>query len=163
MRRFLTLIALVLLAPVPALGLLGPTKGSQLVTLEASAPCPYTARANARVLNTVVGPDGSTQPLVIPPKRLLVLTDASLSAANQPAGDVMAFQLLVGAPGTTGELVDFRFEDVRSSGIATIAFPESNGIPVRAGSVVCVDAANLTHGGSVVFIGVGHGYLAPDK
>ena len=165
MRPLVSLPVLVLLSLTAGTvhAALAPSKGSQLVTLAAAGPCPLNASPSALALSIVVKSDGSAPSFAIPPKQILVLTDTVVSVVNEPAGDVLASQLLIGAAGTNGSAVEFRFEPATTSGTMSVVFAPPSGIAIKSGNAVCVDVTNFTHGGLTGFVAFAHGFLAPDK
>ena len=76
---------------------LGPTKASQLFSAYTSGPCPIPGHtgANSLRLSKMVTSDGATIDLVIPPKKVLVLTDAMATTGAVAAGNVLATSFIV--------------------------------------------------------------------
>jgi hypothetical protein len=92
--RILPLLALPFLAsPALAAGPLAPTRASEVVQLFASFNPPgCTASAAGATLDTRVLPDGTYAPLVIPPKRVLVITDVRWIANTlEPNEEIWVF------------------------------------------------------------------------
>lgn len=143
---------------------LGPTKASQLVTLLAfgSCPIPFHSGANSFLLSRMVGSDGVAKPLVIPPKKVLVLTDATVTTASVSAGNVMVSAVSVGTA-ADGSVVAARYDTATTGGVATASFQFPAGVAVRSGTVACVEMINFSAGGFAGATGVAHGYFAPDK
>jgi hypothetical protein len=158
------LVATPFLAPLLARAGLTPTKGSQLVTAFTAGACPIPGHTgqNSQVLTQMVNGDGSTVPLVIPPKKIFVLTDVIATTGAEPAGDVVLVSLIVGSA-ATGNIVAARFDTVAAGGTIAANFQFPTGVPIKSGSVACVEMLNLTHGGFIGFTAFAHGYLAADK
>jgi hypothetical protein len=162
--RLVVVVSSCLLPVAAAAAALGPGKGSQLVTLSSSGPCPIPGHTgiNAFALSRRVGVDGVAAPLVIPAKKLLVLSDVSIVTGSEPAGALLAASVIVGSA-AGGEIVAARFETAASSGAAAATFAFPTGVAVRSGATACVELLNLTQGGFTGMTGFAHGYLAADK
>ena len=160
----LAVVAAVLALPLTAQAVLAPTKGSQLVSAFTVGACPIKGHVggNAITVSQMVNGDGLVVPLVIPPKRILVLTELTATTIAEPAGDIVASTIVVGSA-ATGSAVAARFESVAANGTLVSSFQFPTGIAIRPGSVACVELLNLTHGGFVGFTAFAHGYFAADK
>jgi hypothetical protein len=169
MRHFL-FIAFVVAAASSMLPLaaeaagLGPTKASQLFSAYTSGPCPIPGHTGASSfrLSKMVTSDGATIELVIPPKKVLVLTDAVATTGAVAAGNVLATSVIVGSA-SDGDIVAARFDTATTGGVGTASFTFPAGVAVRSGSIVCISMLNLTAAGFVGQTGFVHGYFASDK
>lgn len=143
---------------------LGPTKASQLVSAYTSGACPIPGHtgANSFRLGKMVTSDGATVDLVIPPKKVLVLTDAVATTGAVATGHVLATSIVVGSA-SDGDTVAARFDTATTGGVGTASFTFPAGVAVRSGSIVCISMLNLTGGGFVGQTGFAHGYFAADK
>ena len=143
---------------------LGPTKASQLVTAYTNGSCPIPGHtgANSFRLSKLVASDGSTTDLVIPPKKVLVLSDAVVTTGAVAAGNVLATSIIVGSA-SDGDIVAARFDSATAGGVATATFAFPNGVAVRSGTTVCISMLNLSVGGFTGQTGFVHGYFAADK
>ena len=164
MRRFYVLAIAVLLGLAStADAVLAPTKGSQLVTVLGSGLCPIPFLGSSPLtFSQMVNADGSLIPFTIPPKRIFVITDVTITGAGEPAGDAILAAVAVGSA-SGGSTVAGRYETVapNTSFAATFQFPA--GIAVRSGSVACAVPLNYTHPGGVTASATAHGFFAPDK
>lgn len=162
---FLVVAAALSMLPrtVEAAGL-GPSKASQLVTAYTSGPCPIAGNTgiNSVRVSRMVASDGTTTDMVIPPKKVLVLTDVAATAGALSSGHTLLASVVVGSD-SDGDAVAGRFETASSSGIANLTFTFPTGVAVRSGSAVCITMENLNVGGFVSHFGHVHGYFAPDK
>lgn len=143
---------------------LAPVKGSQLVTVLANGACPipgYTG-SNSFLFTQMVKADGSTVLLTIPPKQILVITDVTISASNEPAGDSMLSLVAVGTA-AFGNAIAGRFDTTATGGTVTAEFQFPAGVAVKSTSSACAEMLNLTHGGFVGLTAIAHGFFAPDK
>ena len=167
MRALTILLALAaLLAPMArtfAAGL-GPVKGSQLVTAYTAGACPISGHTgtNSALVSQMVNADGTTTAFTIPAKKIFVLTELTATTGGQPAGDTMLINAEIGSA-ATGNIVAARFTTVEPSGSVAAEFQIPTGIAIKAGSFLCVDMLDLTHGGFTGFTAIAHGYFAPDK
>lgn len=142
---------------------LAPTKGSQLVTVVGNGACPIPFNGPSPLtFSQMVNADGSITAFTIPPKRIFVITDVTITGAGEPAGDAILLTVSVGNA-SGGSAIAGRYETVaaNTSFAATFEFPA--GIPVRSGSIFCAAPINYTHGGSVIASAIAHGFFAPDK
>ena len=165
MRTFrLVVVAVVLALPLAARADLAPAKGSQLVSAYTVGACPIPGHigSNSSLLSQMVNGDGAVVALVIPPKRILVLTDLTATTISEPGGDVIAASVIVGSA-AGGTPVAAHFESVAANGTILSSFQFPTGIAIRSGSGVCVELLNLTHGGFIGFTVFAHGYFAADK
>jgi hypothetical protein len=153
--RVLAALSLALLLPSATLaGPLAPTKASDLVvagTSNAAPDCPVAGRAfDVRFL-----PDGTEEPFVIPPKRVLVITSVDFtvtsSSPNVTASPVLSLQ----SGGVSKSLaIASAMTDANGTATGNVVVP--NGVVVRAGPTLCLI------GGDAPF-GLVHGYFAKDK
>ncbi len=95
----LVVVAVVLALPLAARADLAPAKGSQLVSAYTFGACPIPGHtgSNSSLLTQMVNGDGAVVALVIPPKRILVLTDLTATTGAEPGGDVIAASVIVGS------------------------------------------------------------------
>lgn len=110
----------------------------------------------------MVRADGSTVPFAVPAKRIFVMTDVTMTAASEPAGDAI-FALLAVGTAAGGSPVSTRFETVASSGTVTSTFALPTGIAIKGSSTACIQMFNQTHFGSVFPSAIAHGFFASDK
>jgi hypothetical protein len=166
MRPLAFLVALLSVAFTAVLAgatALAPTKGSQIVALQASGPCPFPGYPNATGFSVLVKSDGSRPAFAIPAKQVLVLTEVVATTNNLIAGDVFGVELLVGSA-TVGTIADLRFEPASQQGTITVRFAPPTGMVIKSGNFVCIDSVNFTHFGfDLGVVGIAHGFLAPDK
>jgi hypothetical protein len=159
---FVLVLGCLALATIADAGL-APTKGSQLVTVSAGGGCAIPGHPNAAGFATRVTADGTLVPFTIPPKQILVLTDVVVSTTFQTSGHVFLVNVLVGnAAG--GNAVTGRIVTSAASGAFDTTFAPPNGIVVKSGSNVCIEAGDFAFPGA--FVGTyafAHGYLAADK
>ena len=158
---FITLAVLgfALLVATPSFaGPLAPTKASDLVvagTSNSAPDCPIAGRAfDVRFL-----PDGTEEPFVIPPKRVLVITsvDFNLSSAPPDPGETQTAAPVVALQTGTSSvplLQGSAFSDTGGQVAGTMV--ASPGIPVRAGPALCILGGNTPYG-------ILHGFFAKDK
>jgi len=140
-----------------------PTKGSQLVTLGAGGGCPIPGHPNASGFNLRVGTYGSTTGFTIPAKQILVLTDVVASATFQIPGDVFVVNVLIGNA-TQSNLATGSFATADASGAFSVTYAPPNGIAIKSGNAVCIEATDFAHPSALVGVfAFAHGYLAPDK
>ncbi len=160
----IAIVALFLGLPLTAHAVLGPTKGSQLLTASTFGACPVLGHggANSIVVSQMVNGDGSVAPFVIPPKKIFVLTDLVATSGALPPGDVLVTSVVVGSA-AQGAVLAGRFDPASASGTFASSFTFAAGVAVKSGTSVCVEILNLTHGGFVGFTAFAHGSLAPDK
>jgi hypothetical protein len=158
--RFLLVLGCLGVAAIVDAGLT-PTKGSQLVALAAAGQCAIPGRPDATGFFRVGG-DGALTPFTIPPKQILVVTDVVASASFLVAGDVFFMTVLVGN-GTSSNVVTGSIETASASGVFSRTYAPTNGIVVKSGSVLCIEADDLTHPGPVGVFAFAHGFLAADK
>lgn len=164
MRRFYVLAIAVLLgvASNAAAGL-APSKGSQLVTVLGNGACPIPFTGSSGLtFSQMVNADGSVTPFQIPPKRIFVITDVTVTGAGEPAGDAILVALAVGSA-SSGNTIAGRYETVGAGTAFAATFQFPTGIAVRSGSTVCAVPFNYTHGGGVTSLATAHGFFAPDK
>jgi hypothetical protein len=164
MRPFYLLVMAALLSVSSSVDAgLAPSKGSQLVTVlgNGACPIPFTGSSGLTFSQTV-NADGSITPFAIPPKRIFVITDVTLTGAGQPAGDAILLAVFVGSA-ANGNSIAARYETVASSSAFAATFQFPAGIAVRSGSTVCGVPFNYTHGGGVTAFATAHGFFAPDK
>ena len=149
----LIVLGLALLSAAPSFaGALAPAKASDLVvagTSNSAPDCPIVGRAfDVRFL-----PDGTEEPFVIPPKRVLVITsvDFNLSGSpNQTASPVVSLQTATTVPLLQGSAL------TDGSGTASGTMVASPGVPVRSGPTLCII-------GGFTPYGILHGFFAKDK
>lgn len=151
--------------PVVAEGAnLGPTKASQLVTVQAFGPCPIPLHtgSNSLRLSRMIDATGAATNFVIPAKKVFVMSDAIVSTGAVSVGNVLASTIVVGTA-AGGVEVAARFDTAATNGTATATFTFPTGIAVRSGATVCIEMLNFSAGGFVGLVGYVHGYFAPDK
>jgi hypothetical protein len=159
----LTAVFLLPLARSASAAGLGPTKGSQLVTVYGSGSCSIPGHTgNSLALSKMVAADGTVVTFTIPPKKILVVTDVLANASGEQTGNLLTTTVIVGSA-AGGTVVAGRFESALPGGGATAAFDFSHGVAVRTGSTICVQMINLTQGGDTGLSAFAHGYFAPDK
>ena len=145
---------------------LAPTKGSQLATVLGNGTCPLPFNGpSALTFSQMVNADGSITAFTIPPKRIFVITDVTITGVGEPAGDAMLLAVVAGIVGspTGGSTIAGRYETVASntSFAATFEFPA--GMAVRSGTTICAVPLNFTHPGGVIASATAHGFFAADK
>jgi hypothetical protein len=141
---------------------LAPTKGSQLVTVYASGPCPVGGFNASLAFDQIVQPDGSNTGFTIPPKHVLVITDVIATSLGLTSGDVHFLEVVIGTP-AHGNPVASRFEAAPSSGVLTATFNFPTGFVVKSTSTVCFQFVDFTHPNFFVgFVAIAHGFIAPD-
>jgi len=140
-----------------------PTKGSQLVTLGAGGGCPIPGHPHASGFNLRVGADGGATGFTIPAKQILVLTDVVASATFQIPGEVFIVNVLVGNAAQSN-LATGSFATADASGAFSVTYAPPNGIAIKSGNAVCIEATDFAHPSALVGVfAFAHGYLAPDK
>ena len=164
MRRFHVLAIAVMLGFCSSANAgLGPTKGSQLVTVLTSGGCPIPFNGSSPItFSQMVTADGALIPFTTPPKRIFGITDVTITGAGEPAGDAILLTVSVGSA-SGGSTIAGEYATVagNTSFAATFTFPA--GVAVRSGSVACAVPLNYTHPGSVTASATAHGFFAPDK
>jgi len=146
-----TLVALALTGPAAA-GPLAPARASDVVTVYTNgAPCPIVGVA----FDTIVLPDGTSQPFSIPPKRVLVVTSLDWNVTSGSPGVAAAPVLSLQTGG--GGLPILQGSGVTdSNGTAAGTVTASTGVVVRSGPQLCLV-------GGVGPAGLIHGFFAKDK
>ena len=166
MRIAPLLAALPLLAPLAAraAGPIGPARASEALTLIASYDPPgCTGAVTGEKLDRVLAPDGTWAPLVIPPKRVLVLTEIRWNVLNPlAANEEVTVSLRPGAdqPGIGAiPLPGARLDaNGRGSGQAKL----EPGVVMRSAADLCVTL--FSSDGSFAPGNLsGSGFLAKDK
>jgi hypothetical protein len=162
MLRFALPLALAVAAPSHAQ--LGPAKPSEMVTLAASFVPPSCSDGSTGTrLDTIVTPEGTYTPLVIPPKRVLVLTEirwiadiapnVEASAVVRPGPEQKGFIGVV-LPGARADA------NGRANGEAKL----SPGLVVRNPADLCVRVFGSGGGGTTAPGNLsGAGFFAKDK
>jgi hypothetical protein len=154
--RFVTLaapaIALFASASSSA-GPLAPTRASDLVVAitKSSTACPVSGT----LFDTRVLPDGTEEPFVIPPKRVLVVTSVDVALdTSAPAGQAGAPVVAIQTATTTLPILQGTvLTDVDGTAVGNVA---TTGAAVRPGVSICLVGGN-TQGGVL------HGFFAKDK
>jgi hypothetical protein len=134
------------------------------VTVNSAGTCPVQGftGGNSFPFTQQVGADGAVTTFAIPPKKIFVITDITVSASNEPAGDSVITTIAVGSA-SAGGVIAGRFDTVESSGNKTVSFEFPAGVAVKSGATICSQVLNLTHGGFVGSSATAHGFFAPDK
>ncbi len=132
LRTFrLVVVAVVLAVPLAARAELAPAKGSQFVSAYTFGACPIPGHTgtNSSLLTQMVNGDGAVVPLVIPPKRIFVLTELTATTGSEPGGDVVAASVIVGSA-AGGSPVAAHFESVAANGTILSSFQFPTGIAI---------------------------------
>jgi hypothetical protein len=159
----LVFLSLLAASEVRAAGPLAPTRPSEIVTLAASFEPPGCPGGGAGArLDTRVTPEGTYVPLVVPPKRVLVLTEVRWLVDTTPDVDVAA--VLRPGPETGGFVgVILPSGHSNASGRASGEAKFDPGIVLGSPDDFCIRL--LPNGGSLTTPGnlSGAGFFAKDK
>jgi hypothetical protein len=120
-------------------GIVGPSRPSRLVTVQANAPCP--GLGGSLSFNATVLSDGSTQPFSIPPGEVLVITALDWYIAGAaPLSNLLTAVEIVSPPpaGTSDPFVSVGAMDSSGNGGMTAVLP--NGLVVKSGTPLCFGA-----------------------
>jgi hypothetical protein len=152
----LVVLGLALLSAAPSVaGALAPAKASDLVvavTKDQVATC----TGGGRPFDTRILPDGSEEPFVIPEKRVLVITSLDWNLGSSPGAGELALPTVLVKNGANSFpiLQASGFTDPDGTAGGTVLVP--NGVPVRAGSQLCILGGTQPNG-------LIHGFFAKDK
>lgn len=160
------LAALPLLAPLAAraAGPIGPARASEALTLVASYDPPgCTGGLAGEKLDRVLQPNGTYAPLVIPPKRVLVLTEIRWTTLSPlAANEEVTLLLRPGAnqPGVAGVVLPGARLDANGRGSGQVKLEP--GVVMRSAADLCV-TLYASDGAFAPGSLSGSGFFAKDK
>ena len=157
MRWWMLGLSVMVGASVAQAGVLAPRRASDVVRVDGgigSGDCsPYLGAG--RQFDTVLHPDGTTEPLEVPGKRALVVTEVEILGFGGTPGDGNQVRLFVGTPANGLSLVSRREQPFDGDGRVFYVLSFTPGIVVPSGGLICMnnsDNATLTGALSGYFV-----------
>jgi hypothetical protein len=158
MKTGLGTIALTFAVAISASAQVPLKKASDIVHafVQTGQACPGPPGSEDRFSDRILA-DGTTVPLVIPNKRVLIIRHIEIATGGQTPGATGLVSLLTGPEGNLA-LHATREVTLTPSGSARYQIDLPIGIPVAAGGVVCIhNTMGVEFGGTI------EGYFAPAK
>jgi len=155
MRWWILGVSVIMGASVAQAGVLAPKRSSDVVRVAGeTSDCPPFL-TGGRKFDTVLHPDGTTEPLEVPNKRVLVVTDVEILGFGGTPGDNNQVRLFVGTEANGIQLVSRREQHFDADGRVFYVLSFSPGIVVPSGGVICMNNAD-----NVTLVGTLTGYFA---
>jgi hypothetical protein len=153
-RTLASALPLALAASSASAGALAPAKASDLVVVGTS-PGAIDCIAGGKKFDVRVLPDGTTEPFVIPPKKVLVITSFQFVVSSDPNRSVSpSVNVVPGALTVQRLIMGAATTDANGNASGSVVVP--NGVRVHA-EILC-----LGNGGEHPF-GLVQGFFAKDK
>jgi len=157
MRWWLLGLSVVVGASFAHAGVLAPKRASDVVRVSGdlgSGDCSPHLGAG-RQFDTVLRPDGTTEPLEVPKKRVLVVTDVEILGFGGTPGDNNQVRLFVGNPTNGLQLVSIREQRFDADGRVFYVMSFDPGVVVPSGGLICTNNSD-----NVTLTGTLTGYFA---
>lgn len=137
-------------------------KPSQLVTVVTSAATCSNGPFSGILFDTRANSDGTYSSFSIPAGKVLIITDAAVSATGGVAGHTGELDILA-LPGASG-LFQQAYITIDSGGNMSRQFTFPTGVAVKSGLTPCLFAVDGTTQTTIPTVnGFIHGYFAPDR
>jgi hypothetical protein len=152
MRWWVLGLSVVVGASFAHAGVLAPKRASDVVRVSgdiSSGDCsPYLGFG--RQFDTVLHPDGTSEPLEVPKKRALVVTNVEILGFGGSTGTNDQVRLFIGTPTNGLQLVSRREQRFDADGRVFYVLSFEPGLVVPSGGLICMnDSSNVTLAGTL--------------
>lgn len=154
LKTIVAFMAVIGASAVAQAGALAPTKASQLVSLQASAPNPACGGIGSPFTNRVTSEGQVATGFAVPPKQVLVLTSIQWAVFGVDASATTFVILTANGNGSTTFFLGESQSDANGTAGGIASFSHA----IRPGTTICISSAGATSVSATL-----HGFLAKDR